>query len=250
MNFFFKAFFVCSLFFLFLFFYPDKIQSRSKIETTNTKAGKIIINEIAWMGTENPHYDEWIELYNNSSFVIDLEGWKLKSENTPLEIELSGKIPALGFLILERTDDTTLPDIKADLIYKGNLKNKGEKMILVDQSGEIIEEIDCSSGWFSGDNNTKQTMERKNPSLPANNPESWQSSKKPGGTPNKKNSEGSRVSLLSHNKNKTLDQKPQQSIKSSNFEKSKPIHLFLIALGVAIICGGAILFLKTRRNKN
>ena len=35
---------------------------------------EIIINEIAWMGTENSSTDEWIELYNNSNFSCKLLG--------------------------------------------------------------------------------------------------------------------------------------------------------------------------------
>ncbi len=153
--------------------------------------GNIVINEIAWMGTENSHHnDEWVELYNNSSSDLELKGWRLLSKDGTPEVILENKIPGKGFFILERTDDTSLPEIKADLIYKGNLNNTGEHLKLINSEGKLVDEVDCSSGWFTGDNSTKQTMERKSLLLSGNNPESWQTSQNPGGTPKAENSTG------------------------------------------------------------
>jgi len=147
----------------------------------------VVINEIAWMGTQNSHLAEWIELYNDSSSDIQLEAWKVISEDGALEVILKNKIPSKGFYLLERTTDQTLPEIQADLIYKGSLNNKGEHLKLLNNQEEIIDEIDCSGGWFTGNNATKQTMERKNPQESGNNPENWQSSKTSGGTPKENN---------------------------------------------------------------
>ncbi|MDD5750241.1 MAG: lamin tail domain-containing protein [Candidatus Pacebacteria bacterium] len=142
----------------------------------------IIINEIAWMGTANSANDEWIELFNSDARDVSLEGWTLKSSDGKLKINLQGTVPQQGFFILERTDDQTLPDIAANLVYKGALSNSGETLILTDANGTIADRIDCQDGWPGGDNKTKQTMERlKN---------SWQTSKEAGGTPKATNSQG------------------------------------------------------------
>ncbi len=143
--------------------------------------GNVVINEIAWMGTENSANDEWIELYNNSQNPLNLGGWVLKSGDGTPEINLTGTIPAKGFYLLERTDDNTVPEIPADLIYKGALSNDGEDLKLFDNSGNLIDETNCSSGWFAGDNSTKQTMERTDSG-------DWQTSQNPGGTPKTENS--------------------------------------------------------------
>ncbi len=148
----------------------------------------VVINEVAWMGTETSVNDEWIELYNNSGSQINLDGWKLIAEDGTPEIDLKGEIPPKGFFLLERTDDETLPTIKADLIYKGSLSNKGEYLKLIDSEGKLIDEVNCASGWFEGDNKTKRTMERKNPSVSGSTPENWQTSENPGGTPKAENS--------------------------------------------------------------
>ncbi|MFH1582635.1 MAG: lamin tail domain-containing protein [bacterium] len=120
---------------------------------------EIVINEIAWMGTSATNSeDEWIELYNNTDSNLDLTGWKiLKNGENFIEISSStikeistSTILAQGFYLLERTDDTTIIDIPADLIYTGILNNNGEKLELRDASGTLIDLIDCSSSWVTG----------------------------------------------------------------------------------------------------
>jgi hypothetical protein len=148
----------------------------------------LIINEIAWAGTAASYSNEWIELYNGGDRDINLNGWILKSADKTPKISLSGIMPAKGFYLLERTDDETVPGIKADLIYKGALNNKGEDLTLYDNSGNLIDEVNCSSGWFAGDNKTKQTMERISPFASGNNSQNWKTSQSSGGTPKAINS--------------------------------------------------------------
>lgn len=159
------------------------------------KTRAVVINEIAWMGGKASSSDEWIELYNNTWQAIDLKGWALYEAGGEVLIEpLTGVIEAKNYYLLERTNDETVPGIPASQEPSGwggyGLKNTGEYLILEDKAGQAIDEINAQGGWFAGDNETKQTMERKNPLLPGNQPESWQSSQLPGGTPKTKNSPG------------------------------------------------------------
>lgn len=149
----------------------------------------VVINEIAWMGTENSYNDEWIELYNNTDFQINLSGWRLSAQDGSPKINLSGIIPPNGFYLLERTNDETIPDIEASQIYTGAMGNAGENLELYDGSGNLIDQVNCSSAWFSGDNFTKQTMERKNSLIQGSDSGNWQTSQNPNGTPKAKNSE-------------------------------------------------------------
>jgi len=193
--------------------------------------GSVIINEIAWMGAENSHNDEWVELYNNSSSDLELKGWRLVSEDGTPEVVLEGKIPSKGFFILERTDDTTLPEIKADLIYKGSLNNEGEHLKLINNKGRIVDEVNCSSGWFSGDNSTKQTMERIGD-------EDWQTSQNPGGSPKTENKKQSAP---------PADEKGLAAVSKTLPGSSKnPLWIFLIASGIAIFSGTIILLAKRK----
>ena len=109
------------------------------------------------------------------------------SDGTPT-INLGGIIPANSFYLLERTNDNTIPAIPADKIYTGALGNSGEKLELYDNFGNLIDAVDSLSGWFAGDNSTKQTMERINPKLSGSDASNWQTSQNPGGTPKAENS--------------------------------------------------------------
>ena len=133
------------------------------------------------MGTEDSANDEWIELYNPTEEDMSLEGWVLKADDGTPETNLIGTIPAKAFYLLERTGDDSVPRVSADLIYTGALKNSGESLKIYDDSGDLVDEINCDSGWFAGNNETKQTMERTSSGT-------WQDSQNPGGTPKTENS--------------------------------------------------------------
>jgi len=146
-------------------------------------AANILINEIAWMGTEASGNDEWLELFNNSTGEINLGGWKIEANDGSPKINLDGIIPANGYFLLERTDDDSVPDILADQFYTGSLSNAGEWLKLYDADNNLIDEINAATdnGWPGGDNDTKQTLERTDGT-------SWQTSLEPGGTPKSANS--------------------------------------------------------------
>ena len=149
------------------------------------------------MGSKSSYNDEWIELYNNTESVINLDGWKLIAENRGPQINLKGKIEASSFFLLERTDDESVPETSANFIYKGALSNEGEFLQLIDEKGNIIDEVDCSDGWFGGENSTKKTMERVNPKSAGSYKDNWQTSQNPGGTPRAPNSKGEKSEPVS-----------------------------------------------------
>ncbi len=134
---------------------------------------QVVINEVAWMGTlpkdgETPAAaanNEWIELYNGSGNNVSLEGWRIISADGNPDIPLAGTVAAGGYFLLERTNDDTVSGIPADLIYpyntsKSSLSNSGEYLYLKDVSGVIADEINGTSQWPAGDNDTKETMQR------------------------------------------------------------------------------------------
>lgn len=136
---------------------------------TRSKSPGVVINEIGWMGTRFSASDEWIELYNSGAEDVSLEGWILKSDDNSPNISLHGSIRGFGYYLIERTNDDTISNISADLATsfgKGGLNNNGEKLTLIDDQGQVLEVVDCSQSWFSGDNSTKSSMERINPELP------------------------------------------------------------------------------------
>ncbi len=143
---------------------PSVTPTPIPVVSPDQSAAHVVINEIAWMGTaaDKNGSDEWIELYNSGNEDVNLSGWTLKSEtdDSP-HSTLAGTILANSYYLIERTNDDTIRDIKANFINSGGLKNDGEILTLQDKSGNIIDRVDCSKGWFYGDNTTKSSMERR-----------------------------------------------------------------------------------------
>jgi len=137
----------------------------------------VVINEIAWMGTQASPSDEWIELFNPTTRPTDLTGWGLyEGGGSTLIIALSGVIEPHSYYLVERTDDRAVSDIEADLFgsWKGHgLSNDGEHLVLKDGDGNIVDEVDASDGWPAGDNEIKASMERNDPALPGSDFANW-----------------------------------------------------------------------------
>ena len=98
----------------------------------------VLINEVAWDGTAASASDEWIELLNRGPTEVDLRGWLL-TDRDDLNVQLSGTIRPGGYFLLERTDDQSIANISADLLYTGNLRDEGEILWLIDAAGEIAD---------------------------------------------------------------------------------------------------------------
>lgn len=126
---------------------------------------QISITEIAWMGTTNSQYSEWIELYNDTSTTVNLAGWKLyESGGSVLIFTFTKSIPANGYLLLERItasapDAVPGVDDESGPFGGGGLANTGEFLVIKDSSGLVIDSLNYSSGWPAGDATTKQTMQ-------------------------------------------------------------------------------------------
>jgi len=121
----------------------------------------VLINEVAWAGTLASANDEWIELHNPGPVEIDLADWTL-TDDGDINLTLAGTIPAFSFFLLERTDDSTVADIAADQIYSGGLKNSGERLWLIDPTGNVVDSANQDGGgWSGGRATSRASMERR-----------------------------------------------------------------------------------------
>jgi len=175
----------------------DKAGNRSATSTVTAEISTtpVVINEIAWAGTgSETTSDEWIELYNRTDRDIDLSGWTLYSETDMKPyIKLSGTIPAKDYYLIERTDDDTVKDVDANLVYsfgsgKGaGLSNEGEVLVLSRASTTMDRTPDIGNGWVGG-SDKYYTMEKYDPDLPGEDRSSWTSNN--GIITNGRNAEG------------------------------------------------------------
>lgn len=120
----------------------DNLGNTSELITQTVEINNlpVVINEIAWAGTQVSPSDEWIELYNNTDKEIDLSNWYIYADDNSPNINLENTIPAKGYYLIERknteeTDEATqspISDIKADLwtSFGSGLKNSGEELKL------------------------------------------------------------------------------------------------------------------------
>jgi hypothetical protein len=135
----------------------------------------VVISEVAWMGTSSlTPSDEWIELYNPTNELVELNGWHLVSyrwtgtttngrwdKNLDIAFGVNDRIQprnsidpenTSGYFLLERgineTDDDAVKGIKADKIYTSlqlnysSLSDSGEILLLC--SRENIKEGVCN----------------------------------------------------------------------------------------------------------
>lgn len=137
--------------------------------TTNTTAGDLVINEFmasndVTQADQDGDYDDWIELYNNSSSAIDLEGYSLSDDAEELmewTFPAGTEIPANGYLIVWADEDDDQAGLHADF----KLSASGESIFLVDPSGTVIDEVsypeqttDVSYGRFPNGTGDFQAM--------------------------------------------------------------------------------------------
>ncbi len=137
--------------------------------TTNTMAGDLVINEFmasndATVADQDGEFDDWIELYNNGSESIDLEGYALSDDATDLTKWVFPEGTVIGaseYLIVWADDDEDQEGLHVNF----KLSSAGETVFLVDAAGEVIDEIsyldqttDISYGRFPNGTGDFQTM--------------------------------------------------------------------------------------------
>ena len=132
--------------------------STPTITPTPTASRTVMINEVAWAGTEASSGHQWIELYNTSDDDINLLNWQITAaDGTPTIDFLSADcanpnctIAKGGYFLLERTQDTVV-GIPADLIYTEALEEGGEFLKLISPTGQVVDTANNDGGgWPAG----------------------------------------------------------------------------------------------------
>ena len=156
---------------------------------TNTK--RVVINEVAWMGSDCPNRrecsnNEWIELKNISPIEVDVSGWWLIDQREQIKVVFPQNtiISPSRFFLLERTDDNSVPNVRADIVYQGILSNDEEGLRLLNSNCLIQDEVLTDPKWPAGETGSRKTMERKT------DLSGWQTSVFVNGTPKQRNSSG------------------------------------------------------------
>ena len=115
------------------------------INIVTPPVGDVVINELLASNSANTadqdgEYDDWIELYNNTSASINLGGYYLSDNIDNLmkwQIPSGTSINANGYLIVWADEDTTQTGLHANF----KLASSGETLFLVNATGTIIDQI-------------------------------------------------------------------------------------------------------------
>ena len=129
--------------------------------TAGAAPSSILINEIAWAGTGASSSDQWIELYNPTSTLINLNNWKLRAVDGTPNITLSNFDLLPGQYYLVAHSATTFSDVTANQIFTGAIGTFNEVLQLYNASGICVDTANSNSGaWPAGNSSTHATMER------------------------------------------------------------------------------------------
>lgn len=145
---------------------PKKV-SCSFDENKTPNRNSIIFNEIAWMGgSETSGLDasnEWLELKNLNAYAIDISGYQIISRRGKINIIFpeGSKVNPWGYYLLERTDDNSVPNIPADMIYKGGISNSDDGLELFDERCDLLDKVIADPEWPAGNSAMRRSMERK-----------------------------------------------------------------------------------------
>lgn len=121
---------------------------------------------------QDGEYDDWIELYNNSSTPVSLSGWFLSDKADNLDkwdFPADASIAANGYLIVWADEDSSQVGLHANF----KLSAAGEQLLLINASGNIVQDItfgtqQADKGYARSPNGTGSFV-IKNPTFKANN---------------------------------------------------------------------------------
>ena len=137
--------------------------------TTNPTVGDLVINEFMASNDEtvadqDGEFDDWIEIYNNSSTSIDLEGYYLSDDATDLTqwaFPAGSSIDANGYVVVWADNDEDQDGLHANF----KLSASAESIFLVNADGTVADEVsyvdqitDMSTGRFPNGTGDFQIM--------------------------------------------------------------------------------------------
>jgi len=139
-------------------FYSDSIR-------IGYKEGSVVINEIMYSPARGEA--EWIELYNTTNRVINMEGWELTDAIKKWETitDSTMKIEGQDYYILAASNEfmQSYPSFEGECKIISDfptLNNTSDKLILRDAADHKIEEVNYNSNWGGAEN---RSIERRNP---------------------------------------------------------------------------------------
>lgn len=141
---------------------------------------EIVINEIMYDPPSNLSSGEYIELFNRGNETVDLSGWEFE-DGIGYMFPVGTSIAPGAFLVVA-SDGNTFRKIYGDAPvageFNGQLSNNGERIRLVDQWGNLADEVDYRAGgeWPELANGGGSSLELTHPHADNSFGSAWRSS--------------------------------------------------------------------------
>ena len=167
---------------------PEGSLSCTGLTPCGDPATAIIINEIHYNDASDRRY-EFIELFNRSESIVELSGFRFDDGITfgfPSDAEIAG-----NSYVLVVKDPSHWRSLRVPVFgpFAGSISNAGERLSLLSPSGqrESVRYQDAAP-WPLGADGYGPSLERVDPSSPADDFHSWRASATVRGTPGRANS--------------------------------------------------------------
>jgi len=142
---------------------------------------RVVINEIMYHPADPDPLAEFIELHNAGAVPVDLSGWRF-AEGIAFTFPEGTVILDGGYLLL-CTDEGIFNAVYGTGLpvagrYEGRLSNSGEELLLLDASGQTVQEIDYLDElpWPPEADGLGPSIELIDPALDTDDPYSWKAS--------------------------------------------------------------------------
>src|SRR5262249_52013355 len=140
---------------------------------------RVVINEIFYHPPNDAEDLEYVELYNTSEQPVDLSGWKFV-RGIKLQFPQGTSIGPRGYVVVGRNRDRLKEvfGVEALATFDQSLKNSGERIDLVNASGETIDNVKYSKTlpWPTSADGYSASLERISPSAPSKLAQNWAAS--------------------------------------------------------------------------
>ncbi|MFC1898268.1 CotH kinase family protein [Candidatus Cloacimonadota bacterium] len=146
--------------------------------------GDIVINEINYNSSPTINPDDWIEIYNNGSFAIDLSNWQFKDQSDDDVFMLPEGLILLPDSYYVLCKDTVafhqvFPDVENYIGDWGFGLNANYDMVRIFNDQETLVDFvlyDDENPWPSQPDGNGPTLSLKNPGMENQLPQSWAAS--------------------------------------------------------------------------
>jgi len=137
----------------------------------------VVVNEIMYHTPSDEPSGEYVELYNRGASAVDVSSWRFV-DGIKFTIPEGTIIPSKGYLVVAADAAwvrTTYGDVPVVGDFDGRLSNGGEVLRLVDQWGNLADEVDYLTGgnWPVLADGGGSSMELRNPWMDNSRSSAW-----------------------------------------------------------------------------